>query len=73
MKTKNKIEKFLNEVLKNKEIHDNFIKIEEEKKVYCLFFKNCIYSGQIKIFNHYGLNFYVQSYDPKELILIIYK
>lgn len=72
MKTKNKIEKFLNQ-LNNKELHDNFIKYEEHKDFYLLYFNDLIYSGQFNILNTYKLKFYVQNITQKELILYIYK
>ena len=73
MKTNEKIEKFLNEVLKNKEIHDNFIKIDNSLHYYEIYFKTIIYSGQINILNNYGLKFWIQSINARELILFIYK
>lgn len=71
METKNKIEKFINQLVNNKEIHDNFIKTENFKHYCGVYFKDSIYSGQIKILNNYGLNFFICSFNERELILYI--
>ena len=73
METKNKIEKFINELFNNKEIHDNFIKIDTSLNYHEIYFKTIIYSGQINILNNYGLKFFIQIFNREELILYIYK
>lgn len=73
MKTEKKIEKFLTQILNEKEYHDNFIKTENIKHYYSVYFKDTIYSGQINILNNYGLKFWIQSINARELILFIYK
>ena len=73
MQTKNKIEKLLNQLVNNKEIHDNFFKYEETEKFFLIYFNDLIYSGQFNILNIYKLQFYIQNVTQKELILYIYK